>query len=251
MVLKGHSSRIRTCCFNGAGNLVASGSTDQTVRIWDSQNGLELACLERHRGEIEACSFSTQHCNQIAAGGEGTDVNVWDFGTNQLLTQLQGHSKRITCCKYTQQTGLLLTGSLDGTVCFWDLRNNQVVNKLDCNGGIRCCDVSDATGLMSTGGHDQVLRIWDSRSSCILRKLDFEGYVFSCCFSPSSEYIIVGIGNPDYLAHVISVNDDIALHTNLLGNVDHVSSVSWKCNVVAVGSSFHNVCIFSAIKVPG
>ncbi len=75
--------------------------------------------------------------------------------------------------------------------------------------------------------------------------------------------IIVGIGNPDYEAHIISLTgialfvfrnniaysfiDTSRPHAYLLGNVDHVSSVSWKLNTIAIGASMHSVCIFNII----
>ena len=49
-ILKGHKNHVQSVCFSPDGKLIASGSMDRTIKIWDAQNGLEFA----HSWEIMA-----------------------------------------------------------------------------------------------------------------------------------------------------------------------------------------------------
>jgi hypothetical protein len=55
--LEGHSSWVRSVVFSPDGKLVASGSDDNIVRLWDAGTGAALQTLEGHSSAVNSVTF--------------------------------------------------------------------------------------------------------------------------------------------------------------------------------------------------
>ncbi|CAE6481237.1 unnamed protein product [Rhizoctonia solani] len=100
--LVGHSDIVRSIAFSTARSLVASGSDDMTVRIWDVQTSLPLGGpLIGHSGPVISIAFSPNGSQVMSGSVDGT-VRVWsvdpststrpsDPGTNDLLLESIPH----------------------------------------------------------------------------------------------------------------------------------------------------------------
>jgi WD40 repeat protein len=80
--LKGHSDSVNSVVFSPDGSRVASGSLDETVRVWDVQTGLRQYTLEGHSGTVWSVVFSADG-SQVASGLNDTTVRVWDVASTE------------------------------------------------------------------------------------------------------------------------------------------------------------------------
>jgi WD40 repeat protein len=81
---KGHTKEVGAIAFNTDGTLLATGSDDQTVRIWDTATGKELHTLKAdERLRVEAVAFSPDGKLLASAGWDAT-VRLWDPVTGKL-----------------------------------------------------------------------------------------------------------------------------------------------------------------------
>jgi WD40 repeat protein len=62
--------------FSPDGQIVASGSDDKTIKLWDLQTGLEIATLSGHESYVESVAFSPDG-KTIVSGGYDKTVKVW------------------------------------------------------------------------------------------------------------------------------------------------------------------------------
>jgi predicted NACHT family NTPase len=75
--LKGHQNLVTSLAFSPDGKVLASGSSDSTVRLWRPATGKELRRFEGHRGLVKSVAFSGDG-QKLASAGVDTTVLVWD-----------------------------------------------------------------------------------------------------------------------------------------------------------------------------
>ncbi len=85
--LKGHGKGISQVTFSRDGRLLASGSTDNTIRIWDLAAKRELRTLAGHTANIESIDFSPDG-RLLASAGEDGSTFLWDATTGEHLLTL-------------------------------------------------------------------------------------------------------------------------------------------------------------------
>lgn len=80
-IFRGHRSNVKCVAWvGGAENSewIVSGSSDNTVRLWDPQNGEQLAILEGHLSKIwDLCS--NQYGTILASASGDSTVKLWDL----------------------------------------------------------------------------------------------------------------------------------------------------------------------------
>ncbi|MGQ9608329.1 MAG: PKD domain-containing protein [bacterium] len=115
--------------FNNDGALFVTGSNDNTVRLWDAKEHLEIAILSGHKARITAVNFSPDG-NIIASGSEDGIVKLWDAKTRFFITNLVGHNSKIMFVNFSPDNNMIITGSEDNIVKLWDAKTYQELGTL-------------------------------------------------------------------------------------------------------------------------
>src|SRR5437773_248588 len=82
--LRGHQGYVYSVSFSADGRLLASGSADTTVRLWNPDTGQELRCLQGQQGMVYSVSFSADG-RLLASGSDDKTVRLWNPDTGQEL----------------------------------------------------------------------------------------------------------------------------------------------------------------------
>ncbi|KAF8561074.1 hypothetical protein P879_08642 [Paragonimus westermani] len=101
--------------------LLASGSRDRSVRMWDINTGLCLFELIGHDNWVRQLVFHPQGRLLLSASDDKT-VRVWDLKNRRCQKTLDAHSHFVTTLDINRISPCVITGSVDQTIRIWDCR---------------------------------------------------------------------------------------------------------------------------------
>ena len=102
-LLTGHTDRVESVSFSPDGMTLASGSSDDTIRLWDVSTGELLKTLTGQKGDVMSVSFSPDG-KMLASGDYHKTVRLWDAITGELLKTLTGHTFCVSIVSVFRQT---------------------------------------------------------------------------------------------------------------------------------------------------
>ncbi|MBL9167304.1 MAG: protein kinase [Verrucomicrobiales bacterium] len=117
---RGHRDGVTQATFSPDGRRIATGSEDNSVRIWEVQTGRQLVPELGHQGKITRVVFSPDGTLLATASQDGT-ARVWDTATGDAVTPPLRHARAVQWIHFSADGSQLLSSSDDGTTRVWDL----------------------------------------------------------------------------------------------------------------------------------
>ena len=157
-----HQDSVSAVGFSPDGKLLASGSRDNTVRVWDLATGKELQRFS-HDSPVNAVSFSPGG-KLLASGSEDKTVRLWDLATGKELQRFS-HDSSVTAVSFSPDGKTLASGSgdvidKDNTVRVWDLATGKELHRLAHDSTVNAVSFSPDGKTLATGSWDKTVRLW-------------------------------------------------------------------------------------------
>ena len=124
VVQKGHADGVKSVTFSPDGKTLASGSSDQTIKIWDLASGRELRTLVGPSSNVTSVAFSPDG-KILASGSWDQTIKLWDPISGQELPTLSGHSHAVAAVAFNVDGSIVASGSWDHTIKLWDVSSGQ------------------------------------------------------------------------------------------------------------------------------
>lgn len=158
--LDGHNYYITTLAFHPTQSILASGSLDATMKLWDVRTGQCLWAWQTPSA-VWGITFDATGSWLISSHSDQT-IRLWDLTTHGCVRTLEGHQAPVRAVCVNRAGTLLASGSYDQTVKLWDLTTGNCVETLCHHTDVIWGVVFNSTGTeLAISSFDATVSIWD------------------------------------------------------------------------------------------
>ncbi|RIB15535.1 WD40-repeat-containing domain protein [Gigaspora rosea] len=170
----GHKGNVKCVEFIGEeGREIVSGSSDNTLRIWDIESSKEKDILTGHESRIWDVSSNKNGSMVSSASGDGT-IKLWDMKTNKYacVSTLTGHSGDVYTVNFHPGDNHIVTGGYDKTIRLYDVSTGKLVKMFTGHQLSVSKTIFNPLGnLIISGSKDNTIKFWDIISGLCIRTI--------------------------------------------------------------------------------
>ncbi|MEH2064197.1 MAG: hypothetical protein V7K50_18350 [Nostoc sp.] len=182
---QGHSSSVYSVAFSPDGRMIASGSHDKTIKLWDVTAGRQIRTIQTHPDLVHSVAFSPDG-RIIASGSYDKTIKLWDVTTGRQIHTVQGHSEWVNSVAYSPDGKILASGSNNKTIKLWDVTTGGQIRTLQGHlEWVHSVVFSSDGKTLASGSYDNTIKLWDVKTGGQIRTLQgHSNWVWSVAFSP-------------------------------------------------------------------
>ena len=164
--LIGHTNTVNTLDFKPGTSMLASGSNDDTIRIWDltwnAWRSRSIRTLRGHKNNVESVAWSPDG-TMLASGSRDRTVRLWNPDNGNNTAVLRGHEKSVKAVAWSPDGTMLASGSDDGTIRIWDPTDTD--SPLYILAGhtrsVNTLAFHPTDSILASGSSDDTIRLWN------------------------------------------------------------------------------------------
>jgi U3 small nucleolar RNA-associated protein 13 len=165
--VRAHDKDINTIAISPNDAMIASGSHDTQIRLWNSQDLTAIVSLVGHRKSIWCVRFSPVDKCLASCSGDRT-LKLWSLTDYTCLRTLQGHTASVLCLQFVRHGMQIISAAADGLLYLWTIRTGERESILDKHTekvwGLDKIQLIDAEILLSCGSDSNLISWYDATS---------------------------------------------------------------------------------------
>lgn len=170
--LPGHSSFVNSLAISPDGKILASGSWDKTIKIWNLETTELIGTLTGHSDRVNSVAISYDG-KMLVSGSSDETIKFWNLHNGDLLCTFPGHSMEVNSVAINPK-GLVIAscGGADNTIKLWNLRSGELLRTLKGHSdNVNSVVFSPDGKILASGSSDATSKVWDVESGKLLRTL--------------------------------------------------------------------------------
>ncbi|MEQ8462508.1 WD40 domain-containing protein [Coleofasciculus sp. E1-EBD-02] len=220
-----HDSWVSSVSFSPDGKTLASGSDDNTIKLWNLETGEEIATLTGHDSWVNSVSFSPDG-KILASGSYDNTIKLWNLETGKAITTLTEHDSSVNSISFSPNGKILASSSDDKTIKLWNLETGKAVSTLNGhNLSVNSVSFNPDGKTLASSSDDKTIKLWNLETGEAIATLNgHTSAVFSASFSPDGKTL--ASSSDDKTIKLWNLETDEAIAT-LNGHTSAVFSVSF------------------------
>jgi len=168
-VLHGHVGRVLALRFSPDSRLIATGSLDASVRLWNAADGAPIRALRAHSAPIRSLAFDTTG-RRLATGGDDKKVFIWDVSSGTRLLEINDFNNSVFAIAFSADGDKLATASRDKRLMIWSARDGRPLLPIHeaTSSNINSVHFTRDGNLLLTSDVGGVVAVWDVTSGRLL-----------------------------------------------------------------------------------
>lgn len=193
LTIKKHAGAVWSMAFSPNGQLLASSSWDNTIRLWDVSSGREVKLLARFAYPVYGVAYSPDGL-RLASSSVDNLVRLWDAASGREMRQFRGHSNVPVTLAFSPDGQILASGSLDASIRLWEVATGKALHRLEGHLAAVHSIAFTANGrTLASSSKDGTIRLWAVPTGREVRQIEeHNDDVYAVAFTPDGRTLVSG-----------------------------------------------------------
>ncbi|MCE9565410.1 MAG: serine/threonine protein kinase [Planctomycetes bacterium] len=166
--LKLHTDGVVSVAYSPNGKVLATGSKDKTILLWDTKTWKTRPPLEGHRGEVIGLAFSpdSEQLASVTSARDACAIRLWDVETASAKKTFGEEVDGMFGVVWSADGSTLACAGWGSTLYIWDAKADKprfVIPDAIDKKFVRGLTISrDGKQIVTGGGNDGITRVWDA-----------------------------------------------------------------------------------------
>ena len=172
--------------------VMAAGSTDTNVYLWDAITGLPLRPLSGHNSSVLSVSFLPDG-RTLLSGSSAHPVSTWNTDNCARIKSLAERPRGVRRLCHSSDGKAFATVSDDRGIQLWNAPQGEVItNMVGHTGDVLCLAFSNDAKMLASGAADRTVRLWSASGGITHNLVGHRNDVRAVAFDPGDAHVASG-----------------------------------------------------------
>jgi WD40 repeat protein len=189
-----HQDMIWTLAISPDGKILASGSSDKTVKLWSLPEGGFIKALDGHTNSVYALAVSPDN-QTLASGGLDANIRLWSLPGGDLQKTLSFGKAGVDGLAFNPQKRLLVTANIDKTITLAAFPGGENPQTITGIGERSLMALSPDGEFLITGTGDKKIGIWSLTENKLVQTIDTNSDLRPAVVISPVDKVLMGSGH--------------------------------------------------------